>query len=329
MIQIDPVASLTDALHHAVSQAVRAPSSHNTQPWRFRARGARLDLLADRTRSLPVVDPDGRELIMSCGAALFQLRAALRAASLDVSVSRLPDPADGDLIARLDVRPGGPPTEDERTLAKAIPGRHTVRAPYLGLDLPEAFIAQAQRDAAAEGAWLVLVTGEAARTELVALVMEADHQQWSDPRFRHELSGWMRPNDSDARDGLFGFAEGLDNVASHLAPLATRLLDLGSRQAIRDRDLADGSPVLAILGTDGDAPMDWVRAGEALDRVLLRAESEDVAAAFLNQPVEVAELRPRLREIAGRAGYPQAVLRMGYGRDQHESRRRPIAEVLV
>ncbi len=320
---------LSEALRYAVSRAVFAPSSHNTQPWQFRVRGATLDLLADRTRSLPVVDPDGRELAISCGAALFHLRMALRAESLDVSVTLRPESTNGDLLARLMVRAGAPPTDDERALAAAMVGRHTARGAYLGLDLPEDFLARAQRDAAQEGARFILLTGETARVELVALVMEGDHQQWSDPPFRRELASWMRSNDSTARDGLFGFAGGLDNVESHLAPLAARLLDLGSRQAIRDRDLADGSPVFAVVCTDGDSALDWIRAGEALDRVLLRAESEDIVVGFLNQPVEVSELRPRLRELIGQAGYPQAVVRMGYGTKGLATPRRAVAEVLV
>lgn len=329
MLQVVPGDALADVIHRAIAQAVLAPSPHNSQPWRFVVRGATIELLADRSRALPVVDPDGRELAMSCGAALFQLRTALRAASLDAEVARLPDAAHADLMARLVVRPGPPPTDDESALADAIPWRHTVRAPYLGIELPEDFVLRAQQDVEAEGAWLVPLTEESARVELVALVMESDHVQWSDPRFRRELAAWMRPNDSAARDGLFGFVDGLENVESHFAPIAARLLDLGSRRAVRDRDLACASPLLAVLGTDRDAPIDRLRAGEALDRVLLRAESEDVAAAFLNQAVEVDESRARLAEIAGRRGFPQAVIRMGYGPDGRETRRRPLSEVLA
>jgi nitroreductase len=328
MSQVDPAVKLTDALHRAVAQAVLAPSTYNSQPWRFRVRGDTLDLLADRDRALPIVDREGRELTMSCGAALFHLRMALRAESLDVAITRMPDPTDRALLARVVVRPGKGPTVDEGALARAIPGRHTARAPYLGITLPEDFIARAQREAEAEDGRLVVIADEAARVELIALVMEGDHQHWRDPEFRRELSSWMRPNDSTARDGLFGFAEGLENVASHLAPLSARFFDRSAEESVHDRDLALASPTLAVLCTEGDTPSDWLRAGEALDRVLLRAEHEDVAVSYLNQPVQVPELRPRLREIAGQVGYPQAVLRMGYGPDGPVTPRREVADVL-
>lgn len=323
----DPVSSLSEALDRAVAQAVLAPSPHNSQPWRFVVRDASLDLRADRDRALPIIDPDGRELTMSCGAALFQLSTALRAASLDVSVERLPDPTDRDLLARVGVRPGSPPTEDERALAEAIPWRHTVRAPYLGVELPEDFIARTRQDAEAAGAWLVALSGESARVALIALVMEAHHRQWSDPRFRRELASWMRPDASGAQDGLFGLGDGAD-FGERVTPPATRLLDAGPNDEARDLDLASVSPLLMILGTDGDSPAHWLRAGEALDRVLLRAESEDIAAAFLNQPVEVPALRRWVGDLAGRGGFPQAILRMGYGPDGRETRRRPVVDVL-
>ncbi len=325
----DPARPLSESLRRAVAQAVLAPSPHNSQPWRFVVRDTSIDLRADRGRALPVVDPDGRELTISCGAALFQLRVALRAAALDVAVERVPDPTDRDLLARVEVRPGTLPTEDERALAEAIPWRHTIRAPYLGVDLPEEFVARVRQDAETEGAWLVTLSGDSARVALIALVMEAHHRQWSDPRFRSELTSWMRPDASDARDGLFGLGDGAD-VGQPPAPPTSRLLDTRPGDGTRDVDvdLARCSPLLVILGTDGDSSAHWLRAGEALDRVLLRAESEDIAASFLNQPVEIPKLRRWVGDLAGRRGFPQAILRMGFGPDGRETRRRPVAEVI-
>lgn len=318
-----------DDLRRAIDQAVQAPSSHNTQPWRFRLQGPVIELRADRTRSLPVVDPDDRELTMSCGCALFHLRTALRSRGFDVDVARLVDPGDPDLLARVTVRPGPPPTADEATLGEALGRRHTSRAPYLGLTVPDDVIEALRRDVEAEGAWLAPLSAEAERVRLVALVMDADHQQWGSPRFRDELARWLRTNDSAARDGIFGYATGLDNVSSHLAAIAVRLLDRGSREAVAHRDLVDASPLLAVLGTDGDGPLDWLRAGEALDRALLRAESEDLRVAYLNQPLEVAGLREPVRELTGRSGCAQVVLRVGYGPAGLATPRRAVDDVMI
>ncbi len=319
---------LGETLRQAIADALRAPSTHNSQPWRFRAHGHCVEVLADRTRALPVVDPDDRELTMSCGAALFHLRLALRARGLDVAVDYLPEKAEPDLIARLRVRPGHAPSRSEATLHGAIPSRHTSRGPYFGLTVPDELVERLRRDAEDEGAWLVPLASESQRIQLVALVMEADHVQWANPAFRRELASWMRPNDSNARDGIFGYAVGVDNVESHLAGMATRLLDRGSREAVRDRDLVEATPLMAVLGTNGDGRRDWVRAGEALDRVLLRAASEDLRAAFVNQAVESSDTRVRLGELTGRAGHPQVILRLGYGAGGQPSPRRPLSEVL-
>lgn len=153
---------LSEALHWAVGQAVQAPSLHNAQPWRFRIRGAGVDVRADRSRSLPVIDADGRELATSCGAALFHLRIALRTKGLDVDVRRLPDPLDPDLIARVIVKPGQAPTEELR-LCAAIATRRTSRAPYLGITVPDEVIERLRRDAETEGAWFAPLTEEAQR----------------------------------------------------------------------------------------------------------------------------------------------------------------------
>lgn len=328
MNHVEYVHPLRETLQWAIGKAVQAPSVYNTQPWRFRIRGSSIELRADRSRALHVVDPEGRELTLSCGAALFHLRVALRARSLDIDVRRLPDPSEADLIARIAVAPGRSPTEDERSLCEAIPHRHTCRTPYMGITVPDEVIERLRRDVESEGAWLTPLSEETQRVRLVALIMEADHQQWSDPHARQEYSRWIRSNDSSARDGVFGYSFGLENVESHLAAVAVRLMDRGTKEAILHRDMVDASPLLVVIGTDGDSPLHWVNAGEALDRALLRAESEDIRVAFLNQAVEDPELRPLVGEITGRSGSPHVILRLGYGTPSRGTPRRDVSDVL-
>ena len=107
--------------------------------------------------------------------------------------------------------------------------------------------------------------------------------QFKDKRFRRELAAWFRPNGSRQRDGIPGYALGFGQLASRFAAFAVRWLDLGRSQAAKTRDLVDASPLLAAIVTDGDEPADWVRAGRALERVLLLATAEGAAASFLNQ----------------------------------------------
>ncbi len=315
-------------LRWAVAQAVRAPSTHNTQPWRFRIVGSTIELYADRSRALPVTDPEGRELTISCGAALFHLRVALRGFGLDADVERLPEPVNNDLLARVTVRAGSPPDEEERLMGAAIGTRHTSRAPYLGITVPEDAVDRLRRAVEAEDAWFVPLAEEAQRVRLVALIMEADHEQWQSGAFRGEFARWMRANDSTATDGVFGYAGGLDNVESHLAAMAVRLIDRGAREAVRHKDIAEASPLLAVIGTEGDWALPWIRVGEALDRALLCAESESFCVAYLNQPIEVPELRTHVGELTGGAGFPQLILRIGYGTAGAPTPRRPVTEVL-
>jgi len=122
------------------------------------------------------------------------------------------------------------------------------------------------------------------------------------------LSKWVHSNSSASRDGVPGYAAGIDDLLSCTGPLVVRTFDMGEGQAARDHEVATGSPVLAVLATDDDQSRDWVASGQALARVLLRARAGDVWVPFLNQPIEVPELRTTLKALAGHAGFPQAVL---------------------
>ncbi|MCU0621529.1 MAG: hypothetical protein MUC69_08510, partial [Gemmatimonadales bacterium] len=126
-----------------------------------------------------------------------------------------------------------------------------------------------------------------------------------------------------------GHAQGVGDAASLLGPLVVRTFDLGRGQAARDRDLALRSPLLVVLGSAGDEPVDWLATGQALARVLLVARDADVFASFLNQPIEVAALREKVRDLLGRPGMPQLVLRFGFGPAVRPTPRRPVAEVLA
>ena len=126
-----------------------------------------------------------------------------------------------------------------------------------------------------------------------------------------------------------GYAFGYSDIMSRMGPFVLRTFDFGKGQAAKDRQLAVGSPALAILGTGSEEPMDWLKAGMALSKMLLTAQIENVWSSFLNQPIEVSELRPKVQELVKEEkGFPQILLRMGYGRDVKPTPRRPVDEVL-
>jgi len=317
-----------EKLRFLVNYAVLAPSGHNTQPWLFRVRDDEVELFADRTRGLPVVDPDDRALVISCGAALFYLRVAIRHFGYADDVHPFPDPEDPDLLARVRLGPEHEAAEEDEVLFRAIPKRRSNRGPFEDRQVPGRLLSALQAAAWEEGAWLHLVQDEAAKHALAELVAEGDRIQLADKRFRRELASWVHPNRTMSGDGIPGYAFGFGDLMSLAGPFVIRTFDTGKGQAAKDRQLAEGSPVLAVLGTEGDTPADWLAAGQALARILLRARAEGVWASFLNQPIEVPELRPRVREIVGEVGFPQLLLRMGYGREVRPTPRRAIEEVL-
>ena len=311
-----------------LSYAVLAPSSHNSQPWLFHVRNNTLELYADRRRACPVVDPNDRELIMSCGCALFHLRYAMRHFRHLGTVEIFPD-QDPDLVARVTLGTQAETDVGESILFYAIPRRRTNRQPFNDDPVRGSLLVNLQRAAAAEGAWLRFLHDQETRYAIADLVAEGDRIQWANKAFRLELSNWVHSNRSLSRDGVPGYAAGLDDLLSYTGPLVVRTFDMGEGQAARDHDVATGSPVLAVLGTDGDQRRDWVASGQALDRVLLRARVEDVWASFLNQPLEVPELRTKLIAATGHAGFPQAVLRLGFGENVKPTPRREVEEVLI
>jgi hypothetical protein len=322
--------SSEDKLWFAVSYAVLAPSTHNTQPWRFRIHGMELDLFADRTRALPVVDPKGRELTLSCGAALLHLRVALQYFGYSHHLQLFPEQEDPDLLARVHVDVKAETDSDAILLFQAIPKRRTNRQPFRADSVPEELLAELKDAAQSEGAWLQIVTDEPTRSALADVVANADRLQWADKHFRQELAAWVRPPESPRRDGLAVATQDLGGLMSHAGPLFIRTFDLGKGHAAKDRQIALYSPALALLGTDSDDPAAWIAAGQALARVLLRAQAEDLSASFLNQPVQVPELRPTLAQSLGREdGYPQALLRFGYADPVKPARRRPVPDVLM
>lgn len=307
--------------------AVLAPSSHNSQPWLFHLRNNMLELYADRRRACRVVDPNDRELIMSCGCALFHLRCAMRHFGYSESVEIFPD-QDPDLVARLSMDTQDEADVEASILFHAIPKRRTNRQPFSDEPLPGSLLVTLQRAAEAEGAWLRFLHDQETRYAAADLVAAGDRIQWANKAFRLELSKWVHSNRSASRDGVPGYAAGIDDLLSCTGPLVVRTFDMGEGQAARDHEVATGSPVLTVLGTGDDKPRDWVAGGQALARVLLRARAGDVWASFLNQPIEVPELRTTLKTLAGHAGFPQAVLRLGFGENVKPTPRREVEEVL-
>jgi hypothetical protein len=323
-------APMRERLKFCLKYAVLAPSSHNSQPWRFMVGDDHVRVFADRTRALPVVDPEDRELTISVGCAVEHLRLAMLRHRLAARVEPLPRADDHDLLAIVHVEPRpAAPTGEQCAMADAVPLRRTNRRAFDARVPHEMLLDALVRHAGALGAEFVCITDPRERRVCAELVAEADRVQFASRQFRRELASWMHHNRSLSQDGLPGFATGMSELPSLLAPLVVRTFDLGDGRAARDHDLAEHSPVLAVLGTEHDSVADWLSAGRALAAVLLRAHVDGLCVSYLNQPIEIPELRSRVRRFTPKIAAPQILLRLGYGPSTHRTPRRPVERVLV
>jgi nitroreductase len=309
-----------DQVKSVIGAAVLAPSTHNTQPWRFRCTPAGLELHADPDRALPVADADRRELLVSCGAALFNLRTAIHALGAHPATTLLPRRDDPTLLAV--VRPFAARRPDPRLveLAGAIPRRHTNRTPFEAASIPPSVVAELRHAAEVEQAWLPRL--DANQLEgLRELVHKAHHAQIAEPAFLAEWLHWTRRG-SDSRDGVPEYAAGA--MPSNNGGWVLR--DFGSRR----RDRTDHSePLVVVIGSFDDTPTDRLRAGQAMQRVLLAATVAGLDASFISQPVEVPPVRAELRRLLGGGLWPQIVLRLGRGAPVPWTPRRSLDDVLL
>jgi len=305
-----------------IEAAGAAPSIHNTQPWRFRVAGADLlEVHGDPERMLWVADAHGRALHLSCGAALFNLRLAARSTGAKPLVWPLPDPkAEPTLMASVQLTPGRPATVGECELFGSIWQRHTSRVPFSRQRIPDAVWVALEQAASAEFA-LLRPLGAADTARDLQIAADAERELAEDFDHRVELARWIG---TDGDDGVPATALG-SKPDRDPAPVR----DLG--RAVPATALPAGSyeaqPQLAVLATARDDPADWLRAGQALQRVLLSATVGGLAASFLYQPIELHDMR----QSTGWWPWPecpQIIVRLGYGPAGAGSPRRRVNDIL-
>ncbi|WP_126284673.1 Acg family FMN-binding oxidoreductase [Burkholderia stagnalis] len=322
-------ARLDDQLKSLLGYAVLAPSSHNSQPWRFIVDWNTIAVCADRMRALPVVDPFDRELIISCGAALLNLRVALNHAAVAHTISLFPSDIDPDVLAVVRVCNDGYADAALGTLFEAIPIRVTTRAPFDSAPVPDELQRELVSAGVAEGVEVACADSISQRARIAELIAEADRQQFADSRFRRELASWIDPRRSI--DGMPAFAAGVPALIDFATPIITtavRTFDLGNGLAALHHQLVDASPLLVCIATTRDDREAWLAAGQALERMLLIAARAGYTASYLNQPIEVGGLRAHLVHMLDLGGHPQLLLRIGRGPHTLHSPRRPLDEVV-
>lgn len=307
----DP-AAVRDTVRTALQLAARAPSVHNSQPWRWRVHTAtpqpRLELFADPELHLPNVDPDGRGLMLSCGAALHHCVVALAALGLRCKVHRLPDPADDHHLATIELCGPDPTQQPDRVdvaLAAAIPRRRTDRRHFSGWPVPAADIALMGARAARAGVMLRRIDELDRLNEAVAQAVFAHRNDYD---YLAELTAWS---------GRYGSVAGVpaDSVPEPGAgaPIPGRLFAGPVLAQPPGAVPAQERATMLALGTEDDDRLAQLRAGEATSVVLLTATALGLASCPVTEPLEIVETRDAVRrDVFGTSGHPQMLLRVGW-----------------
>ncbi len=329
-------------LRAVVASAVRAPSVHNTQPWRFVGRVGdddrveAIEVLADPARMLEVIDPSGREMHLSCGAVVEFARIATRARGEACEVVLFPEQGRSDLLARIELRDKKPALPEEQRLYRAVEARYTERGRFDERPVPED-LREAMRDGATLfGAWVQFLDRPGDQVTTAVLLAHADEIEVMNPLYQRELAAWVHEEPRAGGDHPDGIpASALPDGPVRERGSSFRLRDFTPKESQSERPPHGEEPPVAehplvmILGTPEDDPRAWLLAGQALARILLTAAAEGLAASPMTQVLEVASTRAQLAGRLGLVGYPQIVLRMGYAHGWPTTQRRPVEEVLT
>ena len=319
--------AVSHAIRRAAVRATLAPSVHNTQPWSFRLCADTLELHLDPSRRLRLLDPFGRQQMISCGCALFNARASLAASGFDVDVARIPDPAQPALFARVTVRGRNSERDPIAALDRAIPTRQTNRRPFDDDAVPDAVVAALVAAAAAEQVTVLHLDRPIQQRAVARLTQLADAVENADPAYRAELRAWTT-DDPRRLDGVPSSAVPHVTGAAE-AELPIRDFDTRGAGRLPERTGAASGQCLLLLGSSADDRLAWLRSGEGLERVLLEIARRGYAVSPFTQPVEVAQTNARLRAELDLRINPHLLLRVGRAPRTPAVRRRRLADMIT
>lgn len=303
-----------------------AASSHNTQPWIFERSNGSILIRPDHSRRCPIVDPDDAHLYRSLGCAAENLVHAASRQQLAATVRF--DASLDAVVVELAVASGVGPTE----LSAALTTRQCTRTAFDGRPVPEDQLSRLRGAGSAEGIACLIRTSRGDIEPIAELVDAGNRRQLGDRAWRRELVDWVRFNPAEAlrqRDGLAGRVNGQPSLPTVLGRLLSPLVIRAESQVRTDRTRIETSAGIAAFVAFEDSKASWVEAGRCYERFALQADLLGIRTAFINQPVEVADLRPRLERVLDTTGTAQLLIRFGYADRAPYSLRRPVDEVIA
>lgn len=307
--------------------AVLAPSGHNTQPWRFAIVEDGIEIFADYTRRLPHIDPDHRELLMSVGAAIMNLRIAAAHFGFEATVLYQRESRQTSPVAMVTLRESCDTDASLRRLFPGIVRRRTNRQTFDGEPIRMEALSSLCDVADAHPDFVQFLLPRD-RAMIAQLVAEGDRLLMENREVREELADWVRPSRSDATDGICADAFGIPEVLSPAAASLIRRADLGGMQGRRDVALLESAPLVAVITAEDDQ-VSLLKAGQVLERLLLVATLEDLQYSFMNQPVQVATLRDVMAPLVHSTHPPQLMVRIGTAQPAGQPMpRRDISDVI-
>lgn len=311
-----------------VRYAMLAPNGHNTQPWKFRIGSSQIEILPDFTRRTPVVDPDDHHLFVSLGCAAENLAIASGARGYSCQIGFNP-PNGGSVMCQLGKAP-----LIESALLSAIPKRQSTRSEYDGRSVSTGDLKTLAAAAAIiPGVDMVLITDRPTIGKVRDLIVAGNTAQMNDAAFVRELKTWLRfsPQEAIERgDGLFSATSGNPVIPNWLGSLAFSTFFSAEAENEKYALHLQSSSGIAIFIAQQEDREHWVQVGRACQRFALQATALGLKHAFINQPVEVASLRPELASLIGVPGRrPDIIMRFGYGSTLPYSARRQVEAMLV
>ncbi len=316
-----------------VQMACSAPSIHNTQPWAWRLVGAdTIELHADRSRQLTGTDPDGRALVISCGAALHHLVVAAEGFGLVAETQLLPEGAESDFLALIHLEPGEINTSAVDMMA-ALENRHTDRRGFTDWEVPEPRVRHLAEAATGWGAHTMAITDPGMATTVKALVDEARTEEYEDHRIAREQADWIDHGPDDGVPSTSALPRPREGVPRTRDRFSYRPFSKDSTTP-GATDSTEASDVLMLVFTSGDDEAAWLAAGQALSALWIRATHDGISLRPETQVIEVERTRRLLRDrLLDDLGQPQVLVHVGWQETsrpaQASTPRRSVEDVLL